>query len=104
MKTRQITPAQSIEQSAIKAETLLKELASAPRLMVLCHLVDGEKTVSELQNILDISQSSLSQHLARLREANLVSCTRDGQMIRYRICSIQAQAILSVLHAIYCKP
>ncbi len=92
-----------MQRNAAKAEALLKELANAHRLMVLCTLVAGEKTVGELSESIDISQSSLSQHLARLREAGLVESEKRGQKVVYRISSMEAQALLSVLYVMFCK-
>ena len=89
--------------SAENAEALLKQLANSNRLMVLCSLTEGEKTVSQLLESVDLSQSALSQHLSKLREAGLVSATKRGQHVVYRICSMQAQAILSVLYCMYCS-
>lgn len=92
-----------MQRNAEKAELLLKQLANASRLMVLCHLVSGEKTVGELAECVGLSQSALSQHLARMREAGLLESEKRGLMVYYRICSMEVQAILSVLHIIYCK-
>ncbi len=89
--------------NAEQAEALLKQLANASRLMVLCHLMSGEKTVGELADKVGLSQSALSQHLSKLREAGLVESDKRGLMVYYRICSMDAQAILSILYLIYCK-
>ena len=100
------TPSLSMAQmqkNAAQAEALLKQLANANRLMVLCHLVSGEKSVSELADFIGLSQSALSQHLSRLREAGLVESDKRGLSVYYRICSMEAQALLSVLHLIYCR-
>lgn len=91
-----------MQKNAAAAELLLKQLANANRLMVLCHLVSGEKTVGELAEVVGLSQSALSQHLAKLRDAGLVSSDKRGLSVYYRICSMEAQALLSVLHLIYC--
>ena len=88
--------------NACKAEALLKQLANAKRLMVLCHLVPGERTVGALAEAVALSSSALSQHLAKLREAGLVACEKRGQMVYYRIASADAQAVLSALYGIYC--
>lgn len=96
-------PVIQMQRNAEKAELLLKQLANASRLMVLCHLVSGEKTVGELAECVGLSQSALSQHLARMREAGLLESEKRGLMVYYRICSMEVQAILSVLHIIYCK-
>jgi DNA-binding transcriptional ArsR family regulator len=92
-----------MQKNAAAAELLLKQLANANRLMVLCHLFSGEKTVGELSKNVFLSQSALSQHLAKLREAGLVSSDKRGLSVYYRICSMEAQALLSVLHLIYCR-
>lgn len=94
---------EQMQKNAAQAEALLKQLANANRLMVLCHLVSGEKTVGELAETVSLSQSALSQHLAKLREAGLVECDKRGLSVYYRICSMEAQALLSVLHLIYCR-
>jgi ArsR family transcriptional regulator len=96
-------PIAQMKRNARKAESLLKQLANARRLMVLCHLASGEKTVTQLAKCVNLSQSALSQHLAKLRAAKLVDCEKRGLMVYYRICSMEAQALLSVLHVIYCK-
>ena len=90
--------------NAAKAEAMLKQLAHAGRLMILCSLTEGEKTVGQLIELVDLSQSAVSQHLAKLREAELVESDKRGQMVYYRIRSEEAQAILSTLYLIYCKP
>lgn len=92
-----------MQKNALQAEALLKQLANANRLMVLCHLVSGEKTVGELAEAVGLSQSALSQHLAKLREAGLVESDKRGLSVYYRICSMEAQALLSMLHLIYCR-
>lgn len=92
-----------MQRNVAQAEALLKQLANANRLMVLCHLVSGEKTVSELAKNVCLSHSALSQHLTKLREAGLVECDKRGLSVYYRICSSEAQALLSVLHVIYCR-
>ncbi len=92
-----------MQRNVAQAEALLKQLANANRLMVLCHLVAGEKTVSALANSVGLSHSALSQHLTKLREAGLVECDKRGLSVYYRICSAEAQALLSVLHVIYCR-
>ncbi len=89
--------------NAALAEALLKQLANANRLMVLCHLVSGEKTAGELSDLVALSQSALSQHLSKLRDAGLVESDKRGLSVYYRICSMEAQALLSVLHLIYCR-
>jgi ArsR family transcriptional regulator, virulence genes transcriptional regulator len=88
---------------AEEAAGLLKELANPARLLILCRLVGGEKSVSELCQTTDISQSAVSQHLARLREAGVVGADKRGQMVYYRLSDMRAHALLSTLYLIYCK-
>jgi len=86
-----------------KAEAMLKILANSKRLMILCNLVKEEKTVGELCKIIDLSQSALSQHLAKMRALNLVEANKVGQEVFYRIESKEVEAILNTLYLIYCK-
>jgi ArsR family transcriptional regulator len=92
-----------MQQHAAEAEALLKQLANANRLMALCHLLSGEKTVGDLAQTIGLSQSALSQHLAQMKEAGLVESDKRGLMVYYRICSLEAQALLGVLQLIYCR-
>jgi DNA-binding transcriptional ArsR family regulator len=71
--------------------------------MVLCRLADGEKSVSELQPMIGLSQSALSQHLAVLRRRHLVRTRRDGQSIYYSLASGQAASIINTLHEQFCS-
>jgi len=93
----------AMKENAQAAENLLKQLANAKRLLVLCHLSSGEKPVGELADIIELSHSALSQHLGKLKGAGLVDCIKRGQMVYYHISSMEAQALLSTLYLIYCK-
>lgn len=84
------------------AAKLLKALANEKRLMVLCLLVEGERSVGELNAELDLSQSALSQHLAVLRADGLVVTRREAQTIYYSLAKGPAQRIIETLHGIYC--
>ena len=84
------------------ASGLLKSLANAQRLRILCLLATGERNVGELNELLDLSQSALSQHLARLREDGLVATRREAQTIFYRLASGPAKRLIKTLHGIYC--
>ena len=95
-------PIQVIRRNAQNASALLKALANENRLMILCLLVEGEMTVSEINIQMDLSQSALSQHLAVLRKDGLVATRRESQTIYYRIASQEAGKILETLHGIYC--
>lgn len=88
---------------AEEASELLKSLGNAHRLRILCLLVDGEMTVGEINaHLRDLSQSALSQHLARLREQHLVSTRREAQTIWYTLEDGPSQLIMRALHDIYC--
>ncbi|QOY63948.1 winged helix-turn-helix transcriptional regulator [Lysobacter sp. H21R4] len=84
------------------AVRLLKALGNENRLMLLCMLVAGEQSVSELNNQLDLSQSALSQHLALLRADGLVHTRRDAQTIYYSLSDGPARQIINTLHGIFC--
>ena len=94
---------QALHASANNACSLLKSMANADRLMLLCQLSKGEKSVGELEAILDIRQPTLSQQLTVLREAQLVSTRRDGKSIFYSISSESALAVMRVLSQQICK-
>lgn len=87
---------------AADASRLLKALANEKRLMLLCLLAEGERTVSELNTRLDLSQSALSQHLAILRDDGLVTTRREAQSIYYGLAQGPAQRVIDTLHGIYC--
>lgn len=88
---------------ATEAAQLLRALANEKRLMLLCLLVEGERSVGELNARVDVSQSALSQHLAILREDGLVETRREAQTIYYSLADGPAQAIIETLHGIYCS-
>ncbi|NOT14787.1 MAG: helix-turn-helix transcriptional regulator [Methylotenera sp.] len=88
--------------SADKASGLMKVMANADRLMLLCQLSQGEKSVGELELLLDIRQPTLSQQLTVLREANLVTTRREGKNIIYSISSEPALAVMRVLSQQVC--
>lgn len=92
-----------MEQGASLAAAMLRTLGSEPRLLVLCLLVEHQElTVSEMLEHIDIGQSALSQHLARMRAEGLVGYRREAQALHYRIIDPDVKRILSTLKAIYC--
>lgn len=93
-----------LERNARKASALLKALANERRLLILCHLAGGERSVGELETLIDLSQSALSQHLARLRRDGLVTTRRSAQTIFYSLAGREAAAVMETLHALYCEP
>lgn len=93
---------ETMQQNSSKALKLLKSLANEHRLMILCHLTEGELSVGELNDRVLLSQSALSQHLAWLRNAELVGTRKSAQTIYYSIKSEEALAVVSLLHQLYC--
>lgn len=87
---------------AAQAAALLKSLAHPARLRVLCRLVEGEAPVPELQALTGLSASALSQHLAVLRELDIVATRREAQAIHYRVLEGPALGVLQALHTAYC--
>lgn len=98
------SPIPDLARNAARAEALLKQMASAPRLQILCALMEEGRTVGEIAKIVDLSQSALSQHLMKMREAGLVQSQRQGQTMLYSLCSMEVRALLSTLYLIYCGP
>jgi DNA-binding transcriptional ArsR family regulator len=92
----------AMEDRAAEAEAFLRSLASRHRLMILCSLIEGEMQVGELAQRLGLSQSNLSQHLAKLRDEGLVATRRMGTTIHYRIGSDRVQPVLTELYRLFC--
>ncbi len=93
-----------LEASAAEASKLLTALANERRLLILCQIASREMSVGEIQDLIGISQSALSQHLAVLREQGLVETRRVAQTIYYRLASPAAQRVIETLADIYCPP
>ncbi len=92
-----------IESNIEQASQVLKAMSNPRRLQVLCALCKGEKCVGELEEIVGISQSALSQHLAKLREDKLVKTRRDAQTIYYSVSSITVHELLCALNTIFAQ-
>jgi len=90
--------------AAGQASELLKSLANPHRLMILCQLLEGERSVGELAAFLDLRSSTVSQHLALLRRDGLVTARREAQTIFYGIASLPARRILETLFELFCAP
>lgn len=103
MKKSTMPQAGKMARNAARAGELLKQLAHGGRLVILCALVEGERPVGELVAASGLSQSAVSQHLARLRLAGLVETRRQGQSIHYRLRSGEARAVLKTLYKLYCE-
>jgi DNA-binding transcriptional ArsR family regulator len=85
----------------VDASALMKAMSNEARLMILCQLFEDEKSVTELEHLIGLSQSAISQHLAVLRENRLVNTKRCGQSIKYSLAGQKPRAIIEVLHRLY---
>lgn len=90
--------------NAVKASALLKAMANERRLMILCHLLQGERSVGELEALVGLSQSALSQHLAKLRHDQLVKTRRQAQTVFYSINGTEVHTVMNTLYQLYCAP
>lgn len=104
VQNSELVDIRSLKTNAAKATRFLKALANADRLLLLCHLVDQECNVGELEQQLGILQPTLSQQLAVLRRESLVATRREGKQIYYRVASPAAHAVLTTLHQYFCRP
>jgi DNA-binding transcriptional ArsR family regulator len=93
-----------MEAAADQASELLKALSNRHRLLIICQLIDGERSVGELAQFLDLRDSTVSQHLALLRKDGLVAARRDAQTIYYSIASDPAREVLKTLYQVFCAP
>jgi DNA-binding transcriptional ArsR family regulator len=91
-----------LQDTAAHACELLKAMANPARLMVLCQIAHGEKSVGELERTVGLSQSGLSQHLAVLRNKQIVTTRRDAQTIYYSLASEEAAAVMATLYQVFC--
>lgn len=91
-------------EQAKKASELLKALSHETRLLILCLLSEGEKSVGELEAIMSMPQAAVSQQLARLRFDSLVNTRREGRIIYYSIASAEVSNIIEQLYGLFCEP
>ncbi len=91
-----------MRQHADEAISVLKAVGSPNRLMLLCQLLDGERSVNELAEALGLAQSVVSQHLSLLRRDGVVAGRRDGQSIHYAICDDRVRALMGTLFELFC--
>ena len=89
-------------ENAREATAFVKAIANEHRLMILCLLAEGERSVGELEDILDMRQPTLSQQLARLRADELVNTRRDGKSIYYSLSSPETQKFVQLLYEVFC--
>lgn len=89
-------------ENAARTTEFLKSLAHTARLVILCRLSEGPATVSQLEEMLNMRQASVSQQLARLRREGLVEATRDGRVIYYSLADERARKLVSLLYELFC--
>jgi len=94
---------ESMRAAALQATSFLRTLANPDRLLLLCQLTQGEKSVGELEELLGIVQPTLSQQLAVLRQEELVATRRAGKQIYYSVKDAKVLVILNQLYSLYCK-
>lgn len=93
-----------LEAKAEEVSATLAAMANPKRLLVMCTLLAGEKSVGDLAEIVNLTPAALSQHLGKMRALRLVSTRRDGQTIYYSLASTEVQAVLETLYRVYCAP
>ena len=93
---------EALYENAERACDLLRNMSNQWRLLILCHLAQAEMSVHELEKVIGLSQSALSQHLAILRRGKLVSTRREAQSIYYSLASNEAGAVMQTLYDVYC--
>ena len=96
------TLAAAMAEQAERAAELLKAMSHPQRLRVLCLLVEGERSVGEINREIELSQSALSQHLAKLREEGLVTTRKEAQTVFYSLTTGPALEVIRTLHDVYC--
>ena len=93
-----------LEQNARRAARLLKAMSNSARLVILCQLADGERSVGELERAVGLSQSGISQHLAVLRREGVVSSRRIRQTVLYSLANPDVITVMGTLHSVFCRP
>lgn len=93
-----------LQDNARRAAALLKAMSNPARLVILCQLAEGERSVGALEEEVGLSQSGISQHLAVLRREHAVATRRDKQTVYYSLASADVIALMATLHKVFCKP
>ncbi len=103
--TKDTTPTEFdvVVEKAKSASNFLKAISHEGRLMILCHLISGEKSVTELEDLISARQAAVSQQLSRLRLEGLVVPRRDGKTIYYRLANDKPKRILEVIYDLFCQ-
>ena len=100
--TQTTAPTQDMAENAKAAASYLKTLAHDGRLMILCYLASGERSVGELEELLNLRQATVSQMLARLREENLVQTRREGKTIYYALADEKTSEFIALMYRHFC--
>ena len=95
-------PTDDLAENALEAARFMKALAHEGRLLILCHLVDGEKSVTALEELLGARQAAVSQQLARLRLEGLVQPRRDGKTICYSLADERSKRVIELMYELFC--
>jgi len=99
---RDASALRELQQNALRVAALLKAMSNPARLVILCQIAEGERSVGELERAVGLSQSAISQHLAVLRSESIVSSRRVRQTVLYSLASREVVAIITTLHAVFC--
>jgi len=102
-KTGHAPRMRELQRDARRVASLLKAMSNPARLVILCQIAEGERSVGELERAVGLSQSSISQHLAVLRAQAVVSGRRAGQTVLYSLASGEVAALMATLHAVFCR-
>ena len=94
---------EKMAENAIKAATFLKAISHEGRLMILCYLASGEKSVTDLEGLLSVRQAAVSQQLSRLRLEGLVTPRREGKIIYYSLSDNRSKQIMEVVYDLFCR-
>ena len=92
-----------LQKNAVHATALLKAIANPARLIILCQLIEGERSVGALERAVGLSQSAISQHLGVLRRGDVVASRREGQTIFYALASADVVTLMGTLHDVFCR-
>lgn len=104
MNENMLSPhARQMKDRVMEASLFLKKLSNADRLLIACALVDGERSVRELEDLLGIRQPGLSQQLGELREAGLIVGRKEGKAMFYRLADPRVEALIATMHRLFCQ-
>ncbi|SDH03540.1 DNA-binding transcriptional regulator, ArsR family [Pelagibacterium luteolum] len=105
METMTLSPETADMKAKVdEASAFLKKLSNPDRLLIACTLVEGERSVRELEDALGIRQPGLSQQIAELRDAGLIVGRKEGKQVFYRLADPRVETFMHTMHALFCKP